>query len=161
MCSNFIFRIRILIWISASFFQENMRVILLCIPRLLPEFMDLASPDNDYRQYSIKETQKVIDITRSLKRFSPATEKPLIIANIGVSQWINHRKFRDSKLLRFGQSLLSLDLDGVELIPQTMAPFPWHFVKRYQNLFVTDEIVHWSEEFNLDVFRYFTFSFNV
>ena len=44
-----------------------------------------------------------------------------------------------------------LDLDGVELIPQTMAPFPWHFGgQRYQNLFVhCDEIVKWCKLLDL------------
>ena len=28
---------------------------------------------------------------------------------------------------RFEDSLLRLDTAGVEIIPQTMAPFPWHF----------------------------------
>ena len=38
---------------------------------------------------------------------------------------------------RFSESLSLLDLTGVELIPQTMAPFTWHFGgQRYQNLFV-------------------------
>ena len=30
--------------------------------------MDLASPDEEYRQYSVKETQRVIDITRALEK---------------------------------------------------------------------------------------------
>ena len=53
--------------------------------------------------------------------------------------------------LRFADSLNKLDLDGVELIPQTMAPFPWHFGgQRYQNLFVKpDEIVTWCSELGL------------
>ena len=33
--------------------------------------MDLASPDEEYRRYSIMETQRVIDITRSLKKYFP------------------------------------------------------------------------------------------
>ena len=41
--------------------------------------MDLATPDNDYRKKSIIETQKVVDITRSLKKFFPKTKKPLIV----------------------------------------------------------------------------------
>ena len=37
----------------------------------------------------------------------------------------------------FGNSLQELNTEGVEIIPQTMAPFPWHFGgQRYQNLFV-------------------------
>ena len=52
---------------------------------------------------------------------------------------------------RFAQSLRELDLDGVELIPQTMAPFPWHFGgQRYQNIFVKiDEIVTWCRSLGL------------
>jgi N-acetylneuraminate synthase len=45
--------------------------------------MDLASPDAAYRAESIRETQRVIDITRDLKRFFPATARPMIVANIG------------------------------------------------------------------------------
>ena len=115
--------------------------------------MDLASPDEEYRQYSVMETQRVIDITRSLKKYFPATERPMIVANIGG--------FTMDELLptdqlevyyeRFAHSLSQLDLEGVELIPQTMAPFPWHFGgQRYQNLFVhADECRHWCEKLNL------------
>ena len=45
--------------------------------------MDLATPDEAYRQQSIGETQRVINITRDLKRFFPLTERPMIVANIG------------------------------------------------------------------------------
>ena len=37
-------------------------------------------------------------------------------------------------------SLHQLDTEGVEIIPQTMPPFPWHFGgQRYQNLFINSE----------------------
>jgi N-acetylneuraminate synthase len=51
----------------------------------------------------------------------------------------------------FENSLSQLDMDGVELIPQTMAPFPWHFGgQRYQNLFLEiEEIVHYCKKLNL------------
>ena len=51
----------------------------------------------------------------------------------------------------FGDSLDKLDTKDVEIIPQTMAPFPWHFGgQRYQNLFVQiDDILKWCEELNL------------
>lgn len=54
---------------------------------------------------------------------------------------------------RFAQSLSELDMEGVELIPQTMAPFPWHFGgQRYQNIFVkSDEIVEWCSRLNLRI----------
>ena len=42
-------------------------------------------------------------------------------------------------------------MEGIELIPQTMAPFPWHFGgQRYQNLFVkADEIWFWCNKLGL------------
>tara|TARA_B100001093_G_scaffold519944_1_gene611602 strand:+ start:1482 stop:3368 length:1887 start_codon:yes stop_codon:yes gene_type:complete len=115
--------------------------------------MDLASPDEEYRHYSVRETQRVIDITRSLKKYFPATGRPMIVANVGgftmdallpSEQLVSYYK-------RFAESLSLLDMDGVELIPQTMAPFPWHFGgQRYQNLFVhADECRYWCEKLNL------------
>ena len=117
--------------------------------------MDLTSPDEDYRQISIMQTQRVIDITRNLNEFFPATKKPLIVANIGgfsmdqpLTEVETHQRYEI-----FGKSLDQLDLQGVELIPQTMAPFPWHFGgQRYQNLFVNiDEILKWCELLNLNM----------
>ena len=115
--------------------------------------MDLASPNEEYRRYSIMETQRVIDITRSLKKYFPNTKNPMIVANIGG--------FTMDELLppdqipiyyeRFAESLTALNFEGTELIPQTMAPFPWHFGgQRYQNLFVhADECIHWCKRLNL------------
>jgi N-acetylneuraminate synthase len=115
--------------------------------------MDLATPDEDYRNDSIRETQRVIDITRKLKRYFPNTRRPLIVANIGGFTMdvpltsFEIRGYYD----RFAQSLGELDMEGVELIPQTMAPFPWHFGgQRYQNIFVKiEEIVEWCSRLNL------------
>jgi len=115
--------------------------------------MDLAAPDESYRSRSLKETQRVVELARRLKDFFPRTKRPMIVANIGgfsmdeplpTSQIQGYYE-------RFAQSLVELDLDGVELIPQTMAPFPWHFGgQRFQNLFVKmDEIVHWCQKLSL------------
>lgn len=115
--------------------------------------MDLASPDTSYRSFSLRETQRVIDITRSLKRFFPRTKRPMIVANIGGFTM-------DAPLpaaaipayyKQFAESLAELDMEGVELIPQTMAPFPWHFGgQRFQNLFVKiEEIIECCQRLNL------------
>ena len=117
------------------------------------KLMDLATPDEAYRQDSIRETQRIIDITRKLKAFFPNTRKPLIVANIGgftmdaqLPQGVIASYYD-----RFALSLEQLDMDGVELIPQTMAPFPWHFGgQRFQNIFVKiDEIVRWCDTLKL------------
>lgn len=120
-------------------------------PELLSNsrLMDLASPDENYRKYSIIETQKVIDKTRELRKFFPKTERPMIILNIGGFSMDKPlpKAILPEYYARFGKSLKELDGDGVELIPQTMAPFPWHFGgQRYQNLFVhEDEIIEWCD----------------
>jgi sialic acid synthase SpsE/sugar phosphate isomerase/epimerase len=115
--------------------------------------MDLASPDETYRLESLRETQRVIDITRGLKRFFPRTRRPLIVANIGGFTMDEPLPVTmvPAYYARFAKSLSELDMEGVELIPQTMAPFPWHFGgQRYQNLFVKmDEIGEWCCKLSL------------
>lgn len=119
------------------------------------ELMDLASPNEEYRNKSIISTQKVVDITRELKHLFPQCSQPLIVANIGgfTRDCPLPKNNKNAYYERFADSLGKLDLDGVELIPQTMAPFPWHFGgQRYQNLFVeADEIVKWCEKLHLRV----------
>lgn len=104
--------------------------------------MDLATPDEEYRRISLRETQRVIDITRGLKALFPKTERPLIVANVGGFT-MDAPLPEDEKKRRyeiFARSLDELDRGGVELIPQTMAPFPWHFGgQRHQNLFIHAE----------------------
>ena len=117
--------------------------------------MDLATPDIAYREESLKETQRVIDITRELKNYFPRTTNPMIVANIGG---FTMDKSLDESIIpsyyeQFSKSLEELDMDGIELIPQTMAPFPWHFGgQRHQNMFVKiDEITEWATKLNLRI----------
>ena len=117
--------------------------------------MDLASSDEAYRQQSILETQRVIDITRDLKYFFPRTTRPIIVANIGgftMDAPLPPEVITDY-YKRFAESLKQLDTDGIELTPQTMAPFPWHFGgQRFQNMFVhIDEIVDWCQRLKLRI----------
>lgn len=106
------------------------------------KLMDLATPDEALRRYSLQQTQAVIDITRGLKRFFPKTKRPPIVANIGGFT-MDEPLPPEEKAERyriFAQSLKELDMDGVELTPQTMAPFPWHFGgQRHQNIFIFPE----------------------
>ncbi|MEK9762470.1 MAG: N-acetylneuraminate synthase family protein, partial [Deltaproteobacteria bacterium] len=115
--------------------------------------MDLASPEETYRRFSLTETQRVIDITRSLKKFFPKTQRPMIVANVGGFSMDAPLPAAEKQAYyeRFAASLDELDSEGVELIPQTMAPFPWHFGgQRYQNLFVQlSEIQEWCSRLSL------------
>lgn len=106
------------------------------------KLMDLATPDEALRRYSLEQTQAVIDIARGLKKFFPKTNRPPIVANIGGFT-MDEPLPPEQKAERyriFAQSLTELDMAGVELTPQTMAPFPWHFGgQRHQNIFIFPE----------------------
>ncbi|GBF82495.1 N-acetylneuraminate synthase family protein [Aphanothece sacrum] len=112
--------------------------------------LDLCSFDAEYRQHSIEELQRVINITQSLISFFKKASRPLIVTNIGgftndaPLAVIKRQKLYDLLL----DSLAKLDADGVEIIPQTMPPFPWHFGgQRYHNLFVDpDDITKFCSE---------------
>lgn len=101
--------------------------------------MDLASSDVSYRNHSIKELQRVCDITRELKNYFPKTERPVIVINAGGfnSTGFLPKEDRPSMYDRVADSLGEINKDGIEIIIQTMPPFPWHFGgQSYHNLFV-------------------------
>ena len=101
--------------------------------------MDLCSPDAAYRTLSIENLRKVVNITRRLQsKFTRSTQPRLIINAGGFSMDKPldsfERKLRYEMIL---DSLSKIDLHGVEIIPQTMPPFPWHFGgQRFHNLFI-------------------------
>ena len=124
-------------------------------PELFKEshLMDLATPNSNYRKYSMEQTQRVIDITRNLKTFFPNENRPMIVANIGGFSMDKPIPKSETKeyYKQFFESLSNLDTEGVEIIPQTMAPFPWHFGgQRHQNIFVEiEEIEKYCREYGI------------
>lgn len=112
--------------------------------------LDLCSLDESYRKHSISELQRVIDITNQLKQYFPKTKKPCIVVNCGgfTSNGFLNNQEKDLRYSILEKSLSELNTEGVELIPQTMPPFPWHFGgQQYHNLFVeADEIVAFCEK---------------
>lgn len=102
--------------------------------------MDLCSTDHVYRQRSIDELQRVIDITRKLRPYFRDDGPPPIIINAGgfSADGPIPASERPSMYERIADALAKLDSEGIEIIPQTMPPFPWHFGgQRYHNLFMT------------------------
>lgn len=103
--------------------------------------MDLSSTDDAYRQRSIDELQRVVDLTRVLARWFRRATRPMIIINAGGftldAPMPVHE--RPAHYERIAASLAEVDAAGVEIIPQTMPPFPWHFGgQRFHNLFMDD-----------------------
>ena len=103
------------------------------------ELLDLASSDDAYLERSIQNLQRVVETTLALAHFFPNADSLLIVANVGGFSAdapfpLDHRarlyqRFHDAcRRIRWGRT---------ELIPQNMAPFPWHFGgQRHQNIFM-------------------------
>jgi sialic acid synthase SpsE/sugar phosphate isomerase/epimerase len=117
--------------------------------------LDLCSHDEEYRKRSIKELQRVVDVARSLKKYFPKTERPVIVCNVGG--YTNNGFLTESERTKcyalLAESLKQIDAEGVELIPQSMPPFPWHFGgQQYHNLFVSaEDIVKFCKDQNMRI----------
>ncbi|MDA7438033.1 N-acetylneuraminate synthase family protein [Candidatus Pseudothioglobus singularis] len=114
--------------------------------------MDLSSLDEAYRNKSIDELKRVIEHTHKIKELFASDFQPLVIINAGG---FTLEKFmledeRWPRYERIGEALSVIDTGKIEIIPQTMPPFPWHFGgQRFHNLFVNpEEIVRFCENFD-------------
>ena len=117
------------------------------------ELLDLASDNPEYRERSIRNLQQVVGVTEEISQFFPDADSLLIVANVGgfsadtpfplIHRTALYDRFYSAyKKIRFGRT---------ELIPQNMAPFPWHFGgQRHQNIFMMpDELADQAEAFGL------------
>ena len=113
--------------------------------------LNLAEINDQYRIRSINELDKVCSITRKLKQYFSKTTKPMIIVNVGGFTENNFLGYEERFVLyeRVAESLNQINQSGIEIIIQTMPPFPWHFGgQRYHNLFVdADEIRDFCEKY--------------
>lgn len=119
------------------------------------ELLDLVSDDPLYRQRSIDNMKRVIHATELLRPYFPNADSALIVANIGgfsMDEPVSAEKRREY-YDRFFDVVSKIDFGSTELIPQNMAPFPWHFGgQRYQNIFMyPDEIVEAAQKSNLRI----------
>ncbi|MEM7390916.1 MAG: N-acetylneuraminate synthase family protein [Verrucomicrobiota bacterium] len=101
--------------------------------------LNLCDEDPDHRKRSIEELQRVVEITKELKPFFGKCETPLIVASVGGYTRDAHIPEEDRAALYdvLAESLAQVDAEGVEIIPQTLPPFPWYFGGQlYLNLFM-------------------------
>lgn len=117
------------------------------------ELLDLVSDNLDYRRRSIENLQRVIVATEQIGEFFPQADSLLIVANIGGFSADEPLPFESRIHLYklFQESLSYLNFGKTELIPQNMAPFPWHFGgQRHQNIFMMpDELKVQSQLLNI------------
>ena len=114
--------------------------------------LNLCSNDEKYRNRSIRELQKVVAITLKLKKYFPLAEKPLIITNVGGFSESGFLPTGSKKQMyqKIAQALDLINDSGVEIVIQTMPPFPWHFGgQSHHNLFVNhNEIKEFCSQTN-------------
>lgn len=118
--------------------------------------LDLTSPDTEYRKHSIDEMRRVIDVAKLLRRNFLNQDKPIgVVTNVGgfsQDEPLSFKEVQRRKLL-LSESLEELQDPSIQIWPQTMPPFPWHFGgQRFHNLFVdADEIVEFCSNSNMQV----------
>ena len=117
------------------------------------ELLDLAADDEAYRRRSIDNLQRVVDATEIIGEFFPSADSLLIVANVGGFSADAPAPLarRPALYERFRESCARIDFGRTELIPQNMAPFPWHFGgQRHQNIFMMpDELAAMTDELKL------------
>lgn len=104
--------------------------------------LNLADPDDAYRRRSIEELQRVIDLTSELSTHFSRVERPLIVVSMGGFTAERHVPVTQRAAMydQVLDSLTRLDAGGVELIAQTLPPFPWYLGGQLHcNLFVDAE----------------------
>ncbi len=117
--------------------------------------LNLCSTNEAYRKLSISHLQRVIDKTLSMKKYFPKTKVPQVVVHCGgfTKDEIMPKEERPLHYKNLIASIKELDLTGIELLPENMAPFPWLFGgQRYQNIFIDpEEIIAFCEETGLRI----------
>ncbi len=137
--------------------QNEKQKVLVHAPELFEQdhTLDLASLDETYRQQSIAHLNRVFELARKLKRFYPATEKVGVIVNVGGFSFDDFLS-DDEKQKRYqvlSDSIKLLGLTDIDMLVQTMPPYPWHFGgQRFHNLFVDpNEIKHFCQLLDVNI----------
>lgn len=114
--------------------------------------LDLCTANSEYRQISIDHMKRIVEISQRINEFFPKTKKPKIIIHCGGFTMDSHLDVaeRPKYYDRLAAALNEIDDPSIELLPENMAPFPWHFGgQRYQNIFVdADEILEFCKTYN-------------
>ena len=117
------------------------------------ELLDLSSADEAYRTRSIQNLQRVVDATLAIAPFFPKADSLLIVGNVGGFSADAPFPFehREELYQRFHNACKQIRWGKTELIPQNMAPFPWHFGgQRHQNIFMMpEELAYQAKTFGL------------
>ncbi len=119
------------------------------------ELLDLAAEDDAYRRRSIENLKRVVEAAEVIGEFFPQADSLLIVANVGgfSADQPFAPALRTILYERFHMACEQIDFGRTELIPQNMAPFPWHFGgQRHQNIFMMpDELAAKTLELDMRI----------
>jgi N-acetylneuraminate synthase len=86
--------------------------------------------------------QRVIDLTQTIKTYFTRATRPLVVVSVGGFTEDQPLKTTEREALYqlVAKSLSELHSEDVEILPQTLPPFPWYFGgQRFSNIFVDSE----------------------
>lgn len=115
--------------------------------------IDLATADKTYLKKSVQNLERTFEACLEIYELQGLTGKPKLIVNCGgfsENGFFSDREITSS-ISRMRDNLLRLNSSSVEILPQTMPPFPWHFGgRRFHNLFTRpDNILSLIEQTDL------------
>jgi sialic acid synthase SpsE/sugar phosphate isomerase/epimerase len=114
--------------------------------------LDLCSRDISYREKSIVLMKRVVDVTLKIAKHFPDANRIPIVTNVGGFSFdhFTSKEDRASLYELVASSFSKIEMPRIDLIPQTMPPFPWHFGgQRFHNLFVDpDEIASFCKQYD-------------
>lgn len=103
------------------------------------ELLDLMSPDEGYRRRSVDNLKRTVDTALEILTYFHKQSSIEIVTNCGgfSSDAFLTASECTVRMKNFEKSLNEIDMGMCRIIPQNMAPFPWHFGgQRYQNIFM-------------------------
>ncbi len=122
---------------------QSIKTIAVHAPELFngDSLLDLAHEDNKIRERSINDMHRVASIASKLGAKIKQDQVPIIM-NVGgqtTKDFLSEEK-RQDMYDRVGDCMNKISIKSVDLIVQTMPPYPWHFGgQSYHNLFVNPE----------------------
>lgn len=116
--------------------------------------LDLASNDTSIRERSMRDMNKVVEIATLLGRLLRQSKVPIVV-NVGGQTTGNFipPDLREGLYNRVGKCLKNISTPDVDLLIQTMPPYPWHFGgQSFHNLFVDpDETLDFCQKWKFGI----------
>ncbi|MDA8544977.1 N-acetylneuraminate synthase family protein [Alphaproteobacteria bacterium] len=124
-------------------FPSSIKSIAVHAPELFDgdNLLDLASSDASVRDRSLRDMSKVVEVATYLGGLLGQVKVPVVV-NVGgqtTGDFIPP-DLRSELYTNVGKSLEKISSPSVDLLIQTMPPFPWHFGgQSFHNIFVNPE----------------------